>query len=162
MKGNNTKRYILTEKGYKKLQEEIKRTEEELKKVLFAKGEAAEVGGNVWHDNFSFEQLVREEYVLSKKIQELKQKLSNAEIVKMSDLKDTGVARLGSKIIVEYEDGKQKEFIISDPEITDPSKGIISYQSPIGKALLGVKEGDERKYIVGGKVFKIKIIKVLL
>jgi len=162
MKGNNIKRYILTKKGYKKLQEEIKRTEEELKKVLFAKGEAAEVGGNVWHDNFSFEQLVREEYVLSKKIQELKQKLSNAEIVKMSDLKDTGVARLGSKIIVEYEDGKQKEFIISDPEITDPSKGIISYQSPIGKALFGAKKGDEIKYIAGGKVFKIKIIKVLL
>jgi transcription elongation factor GreA len=155
------KRYILTEEGYKKLQEEIKRTEEELRKVLFAKGEAAEVGGNVWHDNFSFEQLVREEQMLSKKLKELKQKLNNAEIIKMSDLKDTGVARLGSKVIVEYEDGRQREFIISDPEITDPSKGIISYQSPIGKALLGAKEGDEREYIAGGKVFTIKIIKVL-
>lgn len=153
--------YILTKSGFENLKKEIKKTEKELKKILSSKGEAAEVGGNVWHDNFAFEQLCREEQMLSKKLAELRERLAAARVIEDEELlKSSAEVRLGSKVILQYENGTQREFTISDPETADPSKGLISYQSPMGAALLGAVKDEERSFAIGDKVIKIKIIKL--
>jgi len=152
--------YILTKTGFQKLQKEIEKVKKELREVSFAKGEAAETGGNVWHDNFAFEQLTRQEAMLSKRLADLQERLRNAKVVDDKDIKSSLEVRLGSTVIIEFEDGKQKRFTICDPETTNPSKGLISYQSPIGAALLGAVKGEERSFQVGGKIVKVKIIKL--
>jgi transcription elongation factor GreA len=154
---------ILTPAGLQKLKEKIKRAERELKETLAAKGEAAETGGNVWHDNFAFEQLVEKERELAQKLANLKDRLANIKIA----ASDSGGASPGkqaveisSRVSVLLENDKEKTLIIGDPETADPKKGIVSYESPVGKALMGGKMGEEKEYSAGGRVHKIKILKI--
>lgn len=63
---------ILTKTGAGRLQEKITALEKHLKDVPFAKGDAASTGGNVWHGNFSFEELLRQEAMLAKQVADLR------------------------------------------------------------------------------------------
>jgi transcription elongation factor GreA len=66
---------------------------------------------------------------------------------------------LGSKVHVELEEGEQEYVIVGSTE-ANPDKGFISDQSPIGKALIGKKAGDEVAVEVpsGTIVYRIKHI----
>jgi transcription elongation factor GreA len=153
----------LTRAGLQKLKEKIRKTEDELKETLRAKGEAAETGGNVWHDNFSFEQLAEKARGLSQRLAELKNQLANAEVAapgyKTSSPSGSEV-KISSSVSIAFEDGTEKTFTVGDPETADPEKGVISYESPLGKALIGGKTGEEKKYKAGGRIYKVKILKV--
>lgn len=153
------KDYIITKAGLEKLKKEIDKTQEELKEVLFQKGDAYETGGDTWHDNFSFEQLTQQAMMLNKRLAELKERLKNAKIINDEEDKSTAKVRLGSRMVVEL-DGKKQEFIITDPEVADPRNGSISYQSPLGKALLGAKRNEERSFMIGNKVIKVRVIEL--
>ena len=50
---------------------------------------------------------------------------------------------LGSTVKLKTESGKAKEFQVVGTVEADPLNGKISDESPIGKALMGKKEGDE-------------------
>ena len=52
------------------------------------------------------------------------------------------------------------KFTIVDPEMSDPINGLISYDSPLGKAILGALPGDIRTYSIGEEKFQIKLVKV--
>jgi transcription elongation factor GreA len=64
---------------------------------------------------------------------------------------------LGSKVHVELEEGSVEYVIVGSTE-ANPDKGFISDQSPIGKALLGKKKGDEVEVEVpsGSITYRIK------
>lgn len=64
---------------------------------------------------------------------------------------------LGSKVHVELEQGEQQYVIVGSTE-ANPDKGYISDQSPIGRALLGKKAGDEVEIEIpsGSILYKIK------
>jgi transcription elongation factor GreA len=51
-------------------------------------------------------------------------------------------AGFGSKLVLE-EDGRQVEFELVMPEDADPDHGLISVASPLGRAFVGRREGDE-------------------
>lgn len=53
----------------------------------------------------------------------------------------SGTVQIGSTVILETEGGK-KTFHIVGPHETDPGKGRISYQSPLGAALMHHKQRD--------------------
>jgi transcription elongation factor GreA len=53
-----------------------------------------------------------------------------------------GCVQIGSKVTVEI-NGQQKTFQILGSQETDPSRGVISHNSPIGSCLLGHKVGDK-------------------
>jgi len=73
--------------------------------------------------------------------------------------KNHGRVELGNIITVES-GGKNKIFQILGSSETDPRKGIISYSSPIGAALLGHAVGETVKIKIGGKETEYKIIKI--
>ena len=53
-----------------------------------------------------------------------------------------GAAQIGSTVVLETKNGKQKTFEIVGPHETDPARGRISHMSPLGVALIGHKKGD--------------------
>ena len=53
-----------------------------------------------------------------------------------------GTAQLGSIVLLESEEGVQNTFRILGPHETDPGKGLISHQSPLGAALINHRKGD--------------------
>lgn len=73
--------------------------------------------------------------------------LNHATIVKK---KNTGVVEIGSTVTVTTDD-KEKTFHILGSSETNPIKGIISYTSPIGSALIGHTIGETIEIFIAGK-----------
>jgi transcription elongation factor GreA len=53
------------------------------------------------------------------------------------------VVRIGMQVKVETESGAERTFKIVETFEANPKEGLISDQSPVGKALMGHKEGEE-------------------
>lgn len=67
--------------------------------------------------------------------------LSRAQVIDPST--QTGdMVRFGATVTVENEDGEEKTWRIYGEHEVDTSAGIISFKSPMGKALMGARPGD--------------------
>ncbi len=68
-----------------------------------------------------------------------------------------GRVQVGHTVIIEC-DGKEKTYQILGSSETDPTRGIISQNSPIGSALLNKKIGETVKIQLADKEVEYKII----
>jgi transcription elongation factor GreA len=75
------------------------------------------------------------------RITEIEHILKNVQVI-TAPKSDSKVV-LGSSVKLKTEGGKTKEFQVVGTVEADPLNGKISDESPIGKALMGKKEGDE-------------------
>ncbi|MCL4385054.1 MAG: GreA/GreB family elongation factor [Cyanobacteria bacterium] len=93
---------------------------------------------------------------INDQIFELQEKIKKAQIIKP---KNTDCVQLGCKVTIQL-NNQQKTFLILGSAEADPSKGIISHNSPIGAALMGKKPSDIIKINLSGKEIEYKIIKI--
>ncbi|HUS26131.1 MAG TPA: GreA/GreB family elongation factor [Nevskiaceae bacterium] len=84
--------------------------------------------------------------------------LQNAQVIK-KPLKDNGV-QLGSTVKMKG-NGQEKLFIVVDTVEADPLNGKLSSESPIGRALLGKKEGDMIEIKTPGKTVQYVITTIM-
>jgi transcription elongation factor GreA len=77
------------------------------------------------------------------RIGELEYKVGHLEVIRPENLpRDRAV--FGSRVLLENSDtGQETEYQLVGPDESDVEKGRISVVSPLGKALLGKKPGDE-------------------
>ena len=95
---------------------------------------------------------------LEGRIQELEYILSNAVIIENNGNKD--VVSIGSRVTIQEEDYPEETYHLVGPTEADPSKGKISHESPIGKALMDHKAGEIVETETPGGVIKLKILKI--
>jgi transcription elongation factor GreA len=96
---------------------------------------------------------------LRSRIDELKNIIDRHELIKNPSKDKQGVVDLGAKVNIAV-DGKKDEFIIVGTLEANPAIGKISNESPVGRALLGHKVGDEVFVSSPVKIaYKIKNIK---
>ncbi len=96
---------------------------------------------------------------LRSRIDELKNILDRHELIRAPVKDRQGVVGLGAKVKIDV-DGQKDEFILVGTLEANPAIGKISNESPVGRALLGHKIGDE--VVVNSPaqvVYKIKNIK---
>jgi transcription elongation factor GreA len=79
---------------------------------------------------------------LRARIDELKNILEHHELIKKPLKEKQNVVGLGAKVKIDV-DGQKDEFVIVGTLEANPALGKISNESPVGKALLGHKIGDE-------------------
>lgn len=79
---------------------------------------------------------------IDRRIRFLNQRLDKAVIVDPTQIKSEKV-QFGATVEIVDEEGVSKRFTIVGVDEVDTAKGRISWQSPIGKNLLGKKPGDE-------------------
>ncbi len=79
---------------------------------------------------------------LRARIDELRNVIDNHEIIKKPAKGTDSLVMVGSKVKVEV-DGHRDEFVIVGTLEANPTAGLISNESPVGKALLGRKVGDQ-------------------
>src|SRR3990167_8023281 len=77
---------------------------------------------------------------LNQKILEIEDHLRRAIIIKQD--KNTAAVQLGTEVTIQAL-GKQKTYLILGSAETNPAKGIISHDSPVGAALMGRRVGDK-------------------
>lgn len=82
------------------------------------------------------------------------QRLATAEL--QAPATDTSVVSFGTSVTIERDDGRIQKFRIVGEDEANPSKGSISYVSPLAQALMGKAVGDVVK-AGGGEAEIIKI-----
>ena len=99
--------------------------------------EAKESGDVI--DNAAYDEAKNEQARLEGRILELEQLLANAKMISKIQ---TDVVTLGSVVHVRNSDDREYRYTIVGSYEAKPSAGMISNESPVGKALLGHKVGD--------------------
>ncbi len=146
------KKFYLTEKKINDLRKEY-----EILKSLRAIKTNEEVPRLLEADDLDLDISLSEDMAsLDARLVELENIFKNVEIIKPSQQKN--IVDLGATVEVEVNKGKNKFTILGALE-ADPIAGIISNESPIGRALLGRKVGDKIVVTSPTKaVYKIKKI----
>ena len=141
----------ITKDGYEALKREL----ENLKRVERPQNikaiEEARAHGDL-SENAEFHAAKDRQGFLEGRIGELEFKIANADIIEISKLpKDRAV--FGSRVVLENIDtGEDVEYQLVGPDESDIENGRISITSPLGRAILGKKPGDELAVQVpGGK-----------
>lgn len=72
-----------------------------------------------------------------------------------------GTVQLGSTVVLETSKGVRKTFQLLGPQESAPAEGRISYQSPLGAALMGCAAADTVKVQTANGVQEYRIIEIL-
>jgi len=150
------KKYYLTKEGLDKIKKELKSLEQEKIALLNGSGPGSFRFGEIEAEFITFQEDLGN---LKKRIAELEGVLENYEPIKAPLKKEQDKIHVGAKVTVEV-DGQIDEFFIVGTMEADPSMGRISNESPVGRALLEHKVGDQ--VILNSPVkitYKIKSIK---
>ncbi|MBQ8992433.1 transcription elongation factor GreA, partial [Candidatus Saccharibacteria bacterium] len=100
-------------------------------------------------ENEEYSSARSEQKTVENRILEIEEILKSAKIIRSAA---HSKVVLGATVKVKV-DGKQKIYSIVGPVEANPLEGKISDQSPIGKALLGLKEGDSTTF--NNKTYKV-------
>ncbi len=119
--------------------------------------EALEAGGVI--RNAAFEDAKFGEAYLEGRIADLEALLATAQVVYL-DKAPTDVASLGSVVHLATSDGHAYRYTIVGSYEANPGAGRISNESPVGKALLGCKAGDQVTVTTPGGVKEYTILDI--
>ena len=107
-------------------------------------------------ENAGYDAAKEEQGFIEGRIKELKDIIAQAEVI---EKKENGKIQTGSFVVLNSEEGKKKFQIVS-PEEADILKGKLSFESPLGEALLNKKKGDIVKINTPGGLKEYKIIEI--
>jgi len=134
----------LTTKIKKKLQDEIAALEHELHSELPKEIKVARAHGDL-SENAEYKYAKERQGYVAARLGQLHKRMADLSMLNLNNLpKDR--AAYGSKIVVlDVAKDARIEYKLVTVEEADASRGLISTTSPIGRALLGKKVGDEVK-----------------
>ena len=150
---------FLTREGFQKLQDEleylrtIKRTE-----VANRLHEAMDGGELI--ENAEYEAAKNEQAFVEGRIQEVEIILATARVIDDKHKAKAGVIQVGSTVIIQENGADAETYTIVGAAEANPREGKISNESPIGKAILNHRVGDEVQVEAPGGMFTVKIVKV--
>lgn len=132
----------MTIEGEKKLREELNRLKTvDRPRVIQAIAEAREHGD--LKENAEYHAAREQQGFIEGRIQEIEGKLSNAQVIDVAKIENTGKVIFGTKVTLT--NGKTKEkvtyHIVGEDE-ADIKQGKISFSSPIARAMIAKYEGD--------------------
>ena len=149
----------ITDDGLKKLQQELETLKTEGRADIAEKIKVARGYGDL-SENSEYDEAKNEQAKLEARILEIEAMLKNVEIIE--DIK--GKAKtvvIGCKVkVLDMEFGDEDEYRVVGSTEADSRQGKISDESPMGKALLGKKIGDEVIFEAPAGEFKVKILEI--
>lgn len=147
----------LTREGYERLQAELEYLRTVRRREVAHRLHEALAEGDIL-ENAELEAARNEQAFVEGRIMELEMLLGTAEIVE--EEKSSGVVSVGSRVTVVEDNGPPETYHIVGPAEADPSQGRISYESPLGKALMGHRVGDEVRVSAPARVMVFRIIDI--
>ena len=152
------KEIYLTKEGRQSLDEELAHLMAVRRREVAARiHKASETGGTV--DNAEYDEAKNQQSFLEGRISDLENILSNA-VVATGKESPKGAIQLGSKVTVVAGDGARKKYTVVGSAEAAPLEGRISLESPVGRALMDHKVGDEVDVETPSGTVKLTIRKV--
>jgi transcription elongation factor GreB len=150
------KNYI-TPTGFARLKAELARlVEVERPEVVKTVAWAASLGDRSENADYIYgKRRLRE---IDRRVRFLIKRLEAAEVVDAAG-RDTDQVFFGATVKVRSKDGERKVTIVGTDEV-DPAHGLVSWMSPIAKALIKAREGDTVTVRAPGGDEKFEILEV--
>jgi len=148
----------LTSEGASRLKAELEELKGKPREDIAKRLRAAIQQGDL-SENADYHKAKEDQGFLEGRIQELEFLLKNAVIIEAHE----GVCDqvdIGLKVTVQEGEFPPEIYLMVGAKEADPSKGRISHESPIGKALMGSRVGDEVIAGTPGGEVKLKVISI--
>ena len=111
-------------------------------------------------ENSEYDAAKDEQAQIEAEIAEMESILLNAEVIDKKKI-NVDVVNVGCKVkLYDMDFDEDVEYRISGSSESDPRNGIISNVSPVGKALIGHKKGEEISVQTPGGVTSYKIVAI--
>ena len=155
-----TKKNILTYAGLKKLEDELHDLKVVRRKEVAGKIKEAREQGDL-SENAEYDAAKDEQRDIEARIEEIEKILKNAEVV-VEDEVDFDKINIGCSVLVyDKEFDEEIQFKIVGSTEANSLQGKISNESPVGKALIGAKQGDVVDVeMADGDVMQYKVLKI--
>ena len=151
------KKTILTYAGLKKLEEELEHLKVVKRKEVAGKIKEAREQGDL-SENAEYDAAKDEQRDIEARIEEIEKILKNAEVI-VEDEVDLDKISVGCLVKVYDEEFEEEmEFKIVGSSEANSLQGKISNESPVGKALIGAKVGDEITVEAEAGLMKYKVL----
>lgn len=146
--------------GYEKLTADLKALREERPRIVDAIEEARAHGD--LSENAEYHAAKERQGQVEATIADLEDKISRAQIIDPASLSGDKVI-FGATVTLLDDDDKPVRYQIVGPYEADAKVGRISYNSPLGKALIGRKVDDEVEVTVpsGDKFYVVRAIEFI-
>jgi transcription elongation factor GreA len=146
----------ITKKGYEALKAELDRLRKvERPKVIEAIAEARSHGD--LSENAEYDAARERQGFIEARINELERKLADARIIDTSNLSSETVVFGATVLLKELQTQQEKRYTLVGQDEADLKNGKISVQSPVGKALIGRRVGDQVEVTTPAKVVEYEI-----
>jgi transcription elongation factor GreA len=148
---------FLTKDGLKKLEEELNFLRTVRRSQVAERLHDAQEDGELI-ENAEYEDAKNEQAFVEGRILTLESMLSSAVLIDSS--RPAGVVSLGSKITIKEPGSKPEVFTLVGAAEANPKSGLISNESPLGKALLGRKIGDDVKVNAPSGTLSFRVVAI--
>ncbi len=150
----------MTVRGAEMLREELKRLKSvDRPNVIKAIAEAREHGD--LKENAEYHAAKEQQGFIEGRIQEVEAKLSNIQEIDVTTIDAKGKIVFGCTVeVLDVQSSQETVYKIVGEDEADLKAGLISYTSPIARALIGKNEGDEVEFSAPGGEKHIEIIEV--
>ncbi len=156
---SKAKQMLYTKEGLKELTDELSYLKNTKRKENLEAIAVAKSFGDL-SENAEYDAARNEQAQIEAKIKELEEMIANAVVVD-EDAIDAGVVSMGSYVkVTMVATGAEKEYSIVAPNQVAPMQGLISDQSPVGKALIGARAGDEVSFEAPSGTVRMKVVEV--
>lgn len=153
------KKNILTYEGLRKLEDELEHLKVVKRKEISQKIKEAREQGDL-SENAEYDAAKDEQRDIESRIEELEKILKYAEVV-VEDEVELDKISIGCKVkILDMEFNEEMEYKIVGSTEANSLKGKISNESPVGRALLGAKEGDVVTVETPTGEFRYKVLEI--
>jgi transcription elongation factor GreA len=136
----NNQQTFLTPEGYQKLKQELHHLRTVRRQQVARRLHQALEEGDIL-ENAELEDARNEQAFVEGRILQLETMLRNAAIIEKTGPRET--VGLGSRVTVVEEGGPPETYHIVGSAEADPARGLISNESPLGRALMGQKVGEK-------------------
>ncbi|MCJ7586138.1 MAG: transcription elongation factor GreA [Anaerolineales bacterium] len=148
----------LTAEGAGRLKAELEELKGSARDALAKRLRAAIQMGDL-SENADYHKAKEDQGFLEGRIQELEFTLRNAIIVEEGSVARNMVS-VGTRVTVQEEDFPAETYHLVGAKEADPRNGKVSYESPIGRALLDHRVGEVVEAETPGGKIKLKILKI--
>lgn len=150
----------MTVRGHQLLQEELKQLKSVDRPDVISAIAEARAHGDL-RENAEYHAAKEQQGFIEARIKELEGKLSNLQVIDVMTVNAKGKIVFGSTVELLDEDaGKQIVYKIVGEDESDIKTGMISYNSPIARALIGKNEGDIVTFSAPGGEKHYEVIEV--
>lgn len=151
---------FLTPSGFHRLQDELDYLRTEKRQEVAARlREAMEDGGDMGVDlDAEYEAAKNEQAFVEGRIQELETLLANARVIENTGKRD--VVEVGATVTIKEGRSKPEIYTVVGRAEANPREGLISNESPLGKAIMDHRAGDKVQVEAPAGSFEVQIVKV--